>query len=231
MAVCAEAECEATVAGPQAKYCVEHGCLRRRKRRKYIPTPEIDRVIREAYQKLRKFGNRRAIPNAAKRIGWPKWAVSRRALHLGLARTKELPWSEKEIAILEEYGWMSPERIALKLKEAGFPRTATAVSQKIKRLLILSNGDWYSANQLAEAFGADIHKITRWIRSGELKADRRGTARTNGQGGDTYVITRAAVKAFALRCPNEYDLARVEKFWFLDLITDGKICSPLRRAA
>jgi len=70
----------------------------------------------------------------------------------------------------------------------------------------------------------DSHKVTRWIGAGLLEAERRGTARTELQGGDTWLIFRAEVKEFVLRCPDEYDLGKVEKWWFLDLITDGRIC-------
>jgi len=32
------------------------------------------------------------------------------------------------------------------------------------------------------------------------------------------------VKRFVLRAPEEIDLCSVEKFWFLDLLMDVKIC-------
>jgi hypothetical protein len=32
------------------------------------------------------------------------------------------------------------------------------------------------------------------------------------------------VRRFVMQAPEEIDLARVEKFWFLDLLTNGKIC-------
>jgi hypothetical protein len=54
---------------------------------------------------------------------------------------------------------------------------------------------------------------------------RRGTARTGVQGGDMWWISRRQVKSFILRAPEEIDLARVEKIWFLDLLTGGKLCA------
>src|SRR5271157_1811045 len=51
------------------------------------------------------------------------WALKKRARELGLARTKELPWSEAELAILSRYAWMSDERIRLKLKVAAADAT------------------------------------------------------------------------------------------------------------
>jgi len=192
--------------------------------RKYFHTPQTDRLIQEAYRLFRVYNNRKAINTCAKRLGWPKHIVTRRGQVLGLARVKELPWSDRETEVLERYHWMCPRRIVMRLQEAGFNRTETAVNLKLKRLRIRGSGDYYSATSLAEAFGVDGHKVTRWIRSGQLKAQMKGTERQPQQGGDAFVIHRAAVKDFALRCPDEYDLAKVEKYWYLDLITDGRIC-------
>ena len=193
-------------------------------KRKYCPSDAIDRLIREAYDLWRKSSDKRAITVAATRIGWPGYAVKVRARHLGLARAKEPVWGVHELELLAKWGWMGDERIALRLRAAGFARTATAVHLKRKRMRINGNGDWYSANALAEAMGVDGHKVMRWIGAGLLAAERRGSARTELQGGDTWLIMRAEAKRFVLRCPDEYDLGKVEKFWFLDLITDGKIC-------
>ena len=56
----------------------------------------------------------------------------------------------------------------------------------MKRLRIKQNLDGYSANALALAFGVDSHKVTHWIQRNMLRATRRGTERTERQGGDTY---------------------------------------------
>ena len=192
--------------------------------RKYRASKEIDDLIRNAYSRMRKDCDRQSLKLMARRIGWPKWALLHRGRRLGLARTKEPPWSDAELKLLTRWGWMGDERIALRLRAAGFSRSATAVHLKRKRLRICRSGDWYSATALAEAMGVDSHKVMRWIAAGLLKADRRGSARTQLQGGDTWLILRAEVKRFMLRYPDEYDLGKVEKFWFLDVITDGKIC-------
>jgi hypothetical protein len=192
--------------------------------RKYKANEQIDGLIRWAYDRFRRHCDRGALAMAARRIGWPGYAVKHRGRDLGLARAKEPIWSTRELELLAKWGWMGDERISLRLRAAGFSRSATAVHLKRKRMRICRNGDWYSATSLAEAMGVDSHKVMRWIGAGVLEAERRGSARTELQGGDTYLILRAAVKAFLLRCPDEYDLGKVEKFWFLDLITDGKIC-------
>ena len=155
----------------------------------------------------------------------PHWALKKRARELGLARTKELPWSEAELAILSRYAWMSDERIRLRLKAAVYKRTVTGIHLKLKRMRFKHDGSFYSANSLAQALGIDSHAVTRWIKSGRLKAKLRGTARGPLQNGDTYVIQEKDVRQFILQHPTEIDLRKVDQLWFLDLITNGLLCA------
>lgn len=112
-----------------------------------------------------------------------------------------------------------------KLAEAGFARSVTAIQVKVNRNRIKSNLEGYSACQLADALGVEAKKVVRWIQQGVLKAERRGTGRLPQQGGDTWWISDASVRRFVLRYPGEIDLARVEKIWFLSLLTNGKLCA------
>jgi hypothetical protein len=153
----------------------------------------------------------------------PHWVLKKRARELGLARTKELPWSEAELAILSQYAWMSDERIRLKLKASGFARTVTGIHLKLKRMRFKHDGSFYSANGLAQALGIDPHAVTRWIKSGHLKARLRGTARSPLQNGDSYVIQEKDIRRFILEHPTEIDLRKVDQLWFLDLITKGLV--------
>ena len=97
--------------------------VRTTNKRKYAFTDQIDQVIREVYFNHRDAKTRPGIRLLAKKVGMPHWALKKRARELGLARTKELPWNEAELAILSRYAWMSDERIRLKLKSAGYART------------------------------------------------------------------------------------------------------------
>lgn len=93
-------------------------------RRKYVFTERLDRCIREIYLQNPHSRTRPGIRQLADQIGIPHWAIKKRARDLGLARTKEKPWSEPELTILSRYSWMSDERIRLKLKGSGYVRTA-----------------------------------------------------------------------------------------------------------
>ena len=194
---------------------------RSRGRRKYTFTDQIDQFIREFY--LSRAGNktRPGIRVLAKRVGIPHWALKKRARELGLARTKELPWSEPELEILARYAWMSDERLRLKLKAAGYTRTATAIHLKLKRMAFKKGGGFYSANSLAQALGIDSHAVTRWIRAGRLKATLRGTARGERQNGDIYLIREKDIRRFVLEHPSDIDLRKVDQLWFIDMLTNG----------
>lgn len=192
---------------------------------KYHLSEQIDQMIRAAYLER---GKSRALPGLkllAKKLGLPHWALKKRARQLGLVRTKEKPWSEPELEILARCSWMSDERIRLKLKSAGFSRTTTAIHLKMKRMKFKNDASFYSANGLASALGIDSHVVSRWIRSGSLRARARGTARGPAQNGDIYLIHEKDVRRFVIEHPTEIDLRKVDQLWFLDLITNGLVCS------
>ncbi len=73
-------------------------------RRKYVFTDQIDQLIREIYLNHRKPKSGSGIRLLSKKVGMPHWALKKRARELGLARTKELPWSERELEIMS-HAW------------------------------------------------------------------------------------------------------------------------------
>ena len=192
-------------------------------RRKYVFTDQIDQLIREIYLNHRDAKTRPGIRQLAKKVGMPHWALKKRARELGLARTKELPWSEPELEVLARNAWMSDERIRLKLRAAGYARTVTGIHLKLKRMKFKHDGSFYSASGLSQALGIDSHAVTRWIKSGHLRAKFRGTARTEQQNGDIYLIHEKDVRRFILEHPTDIDLRKVDQLWFLDLITNGLV--------
>ncbi len=114
--------------------CYDLDSAKGNRRRKYIFTDQIDQLIREIYLNRRESKNHACIPLLSKKVGMPHWALKKRARELGLARTKELTWSERELEILARYAWMSDERIRLKLKAAGYVRTVTGIHLKLRRM-------------------------------------------------------------------------------------------------
>lgn len=206
--------------GNFAQFCDQCRAARRGRQRRYKTNERIDDAIIDLYTN---FQGRQAIKDFAAKIRWPYWQVKKRARELGLAKTKEKPWNDAELAILERFAWQCPQRIRLRLKAAGFSRTETAIQVKLKRTGYKQGGEFYTARGLASAFGCDCKTITRWISLGFLKAQKRGTARTEAQGGDMWLIKERDVKRFILENPMVFDLRKVDQLWFLNLITGGKI--------
>lgn len=92
----------------------------RRKRPKYCFTAAVDEEIPHAYHLYVDHNNRKAIGSCARKLGLPKWLVSRRGGALGLARVKEPAWSAEEVALLKRWGHLTDAVIQGKLKAAGF---------------------------------------------------------------------------------------------------------------
>lgn len=153
-------------------------------RRKYSFTPAMDEEIRRAYHLYVEYNSRKSIGACARRLGLPRWMVTRRGALLGVARVKEPVWSPEEVALLERWGHLTDAVIQRKLKSAGYQRSVNAIHLKLKRLRIKQNLDGYSAYSLATAFGVNPHKITNWVRRGmreprivgrSVPSDREGT--------------------------------------------------------
>jgi hypothetical protein len=83
----------------KATLCVACDRVKVQSRRKYVFTDQIDRLIRESYHNRQNERTRFSVRALAKKVGMPHWALKKRARELGLARTKELPWSERELEI------------------------------------------------------------------------------------------------------------------------------------
>lgn len=116
------------------------------------------------------------------------------------------------------------------IDEAFFGTAARAGKRRFRRRILnrLNHrfaDEWEDVFQeallVAWAKRAEVEEHTplRWIERGWLKAekvegDKRECAR--------WFIRHRQAFEFALGYPNEYDLAKVDKVWFLDLVTQGK---------
>lgn len=221
---CEGVNCTARVTLKYGRYCDTCRPKTHGKPKLYVSNDLIDQRLRSIYLKPdRKRSGDLSVKNLAAQIKWPVWALRVRAAQLSLCRVKESPWSEAELVILERFAWMSPQRIQMKLKVAGFTRTRTAIDVKLDRTYARRNTPYFTANALSLLFGVDGHCIARWIKLGYLKARRRGTDRHEGNGGDMYLIHERDVYEFVLARPLEFDIRKVDQLWFLDLVTQGKI--------
>jgi len=189
------------------------------KPRRFPITPEIHTAIEKVY--LRDTGNGQ-VAALAKRIGYPRWKISRYAIQCGLIakQKKEPDWSDREIHVLEINAHRSPETIQRKLKVAGFSRSVTGIVLKRKRMRFPGNLRGMSANSLSRCLGVGAYFVTRAIKGGRLKATMRETNRTAQQGGDAYYILSEDIRAYILTWLNEIDIRKVSKYWFVDLLAN-----------
>jgi hypothetical protein len=219
--------------GEKARFCEDcigrHHAGKPGNPRKYVPTENIDRIIREHYLKrVTNGGHPRSLPTLrelGRTIGWPKEVVVRRAMELGLTRSRiDDWWSAEEFALLERYAHLTPNRISIRFAKAGYKRSAVAINLQIKRKHLRSSHDFYSANYLAELFGVDRHLIARWIRLKYLKAKPRGTDRGPECGGDEYLLKDEWVRDFVMSHPTAFDIRKVDQVWFLNMLMQGRLC-------
>ena len=192
-----------------------------KKPRKYFIDEVAHRKIEKVYKTDTGSGQVKTLADSLK---LPRWKVSRYAQRQGwLAKQKKEPnWTEKEIKILERASRYVPEIIQRKLKAQGFERSLTGIVLKRKRMRFLSNLPGQSANSVAMCLGVDPKFITKAIKQGRLKAKKRGTARHEGNGGDMYYIVDKHLKNYVVEYINEIDIRKVDKLWFVDLLT-GRI--------
>lgn len=184
----------------------------------YETNDVIDAMIRTVWQSKPEG---KAIANLARNAGRPRNWLLRRARVLGLAvpRFKEPRWSAAEDEIISESAHLNFSALAKRLRRAGFKRTETAIAVRLKRLgATREDPDRLTARGLAILLGVDGKRVTAWIDKGWLKAERRGTARTDAQGGDQWWIHRKSVRAFVIDNAAAVDLRKVDKFWFIDLL-------------
>lgn len=207
------------------KYC-STACMIRgmagksRKPIKWPITPEIHEAIEKVYRRDTGNGQVKAL---AKRLNYPRWVITRYAIKQGLIakQPKEPNWSEPELKILEHFSHLHPKRIQLRLKKAGFNRSEIGIVLKRKRMRFLQNLSGMSSRSAAQCLGVDDHFILRAIRTGKLKAKKRGTERIEAQGGDMWFIKEKYLRDYILENLNEIDIRKVDKFYFVDLLANG----------
>ncbi len=186
-----------------------------------LPQQRLDTLIRDLYSKPQPRG---AVKTFADKYGMPRHQVRSRALAIGAVQQtrKEPPWSDAEIELLESHYWKNPDNIRQIMSRRGYKRTATAISVKRKRLhlFVADCDDVFTATGLSNIMGIDAKTVTRWIEKGWLKAKKKGTERTERQGGDMWQISRKDLKRFIKENVAVVEIHKADKFWLVDLLAN-----------
>ncbi len=187
---------------------------------KYFFTSEMDREILFTYSI--NTDNKPRLINLAKKFNMPRWALYQRALKIGAVTSSQQkkPWTDEEIKILESNARYAPLTIKKKLAKAGFQRSIASIVLKRKRMRLLSNMGGMSASLCAEFLGVDLHWLLNYMRQGLLKAEK---IRQDRQGKVNYYIKEKDLRKFIIDNPDLIDLRRVEKYYFIELVANGRV--------
>jgi len=198
-------------------------------RRKWHHTDAIDEAIKKAFS--HKYKGRGAQREAMKATGWPEHAVFRRAVELGLTKAhSDLPWTHEEEEFLRENAWQSPMAVQFHMKKRfGKTRTQSSIMAKRGRLKCMKNLEGLNHRQMEECFGVGQSMVDKWLNSGKIRGILRFPEH-QAVGRSVWYFPNWEIRRFILENLEEIDLARVEKFWFVNLVADGDTQKQSRKA-
>lgn len=215
----------------QAWWLLGFNVVSRRETRKiYELTPAIETELRKVYSlpfrsKKRQEIGIPSIQDAARDLDVPAHTLKKFARELGLTRTKDLPWSEEEIKILDEQGYKSTGALVRIFQKNGFSRTEVGIQMMRSRRRSHKASPYFSLGAIARLFGVDRHLVKDWVEKGWLRAEYKETKKNKGGGyrGDTRVADKDSIYRFVVEHPESFDLRRVDQLWFLHVITKGDV--------
>jgi DNA-binding transcriptional regulator YiaG len=208
--------CHRIKASPKDGLCVAcRNAIRGFGTAKYFWTPEQDAALRRVYARVGELRTRRGvIALAVRATGMPRSIVRLRAQRLGLTFRVGRAWSPQDIETLRECsGSLSVKAIARKLHRSFDSVCAQMERLRISRAVV----DGYTSTDLSQLFGVAPAIVQRWEARGYL-------VRRAGRFSDIEVLR------FVQAHPEEYDLAKVEQFWFKSLLFPGAACFTARGA-
>ncbi len=179
--------------------------------KKYFLDDYGRKLILERYDSTPK-----CITELQRTLGVPRGMIHKWAAALGVTRRIDRRWTDAEHAYIAQHCTsQSPAQIAEHLG-----RSRIAIQTKM-RSLGLDSTDGYTLNDVREGLGCCHATSIRWVKQGKLKGTRRSFDET------TWNFTDAQIRDFLRKHPEEIDLSRVDKLWFLDICLDlGRMDTP-----
>jgi hypothetical protein len=193
-------------------------------------TPEVHERLRVVYQYQGQKRQRRpqgvpTVRELAEEVGVSKKILCDYAARQGWVTPKEKPWTRAELRLLDKYAHLSPAMIQRHLKAAGCLRSEMGIRVMRTRRKAHKGSPYYSSHAMTQLFGIDSHTLDRvWLRKypDELKYELKGE-RQRRQAGDIKLFHVDTIRQFVINHPEEIDLRKVDKMWFLWLVTEGKV--------
>ena len=177
---------------------------------KYALTPDLTDELKRAY-----LGDKAQLTAALTRLvmrtGWPRAAIQRQAVRLGLTRHVRRAWTPAETAYLEEnLGVVSLSGMARHLH-----RSRAAVSSKGEKMGLSRRAQQgYNITDLTRVFGVAATTVRRWMDRGLFGPVKDWSGQR---------VTEEAVIAFIRQHHAEYDLRRVDQVWYKAMVFAGAV--------
>jgi hypothetical protein len=204
----------------------------------YLPSQEIDALIRDFYARFRGKG---AVRRLQVRTGWSGNAIQGRAGELGLVIPRPVDvreWMPGELDILELDGTaVTYQTIQRRLVEAGFPRrTMGSIQAKMNRMRLTRKwgrvGCW-NQTELADLLGMTRSTLRSLTEAGKIRGERHVLdERFNSRDDQAYLYQGAEVRRFIIEHIEAIHLERVDKYWLIEVLTgrlgkkDAQIGNP-----
>ena len=187
---------------------------------KYTFTPEMDKELLYTYSI--NTDSKPRLTNLARKFRMPRWALYQRALKIGAVQSSQQKkkWTDQEIKIIQQNARYEPLTIKKRLEKAGFKRSIASIVLKRKRMRLLSNGKGMSACLCAQFLGVSLRIVLNHIKAGLLRAE---IIRYDQQGKANYYIREKDLRSFIINNPDVVDLRKVEKYYFIELLANGKV--------
>ena len=171
---------------------------------KWVLSEQGRRMMLERYD-----GTSERITELQRYLGVPRSVVHRWARELRLSGQQGAIWTPEEIDyIARHFNTKKTGEIAEHLG-----RTTLSVKAKARQLG-LDVPDGYSLDEIRQGMGRSWEAAARWTKQGMIKGDRRAFNAT------TWNFTDKDIRDFWRKYPEEVDLSRVDKLWFLDICLD-----------
>lgn len=155
------------------------------------------------------------IDELQRRLGVPRGIVQKWAFELGVTRHMERGWTPEQVEYLRQH--FRKDKAVDIAKHLG--HTVSSVRYKANRLgLSQTRDDCYTLTALCEGLGRSHKQAKRWADQGWIKGERRANSTSN----DPWTFTAKNIHDFIIAHPEEIDLRRVDKFWFIDILAGGR---------
>jgi hypothetical protein len=199
-------------------------------------TSSADTILRDAYRDNRYGSNclKRAARELTRRgFSATPSSILRRAVCLGLTVVRErYRWSREELDVLEHVAHLSVEHIQKKLAPLappGVKRTRAAIIRQIHENRLRTNLDGLNHEHLANALGIAVETLHKYRIEGLIKSHGRLESLDLHKMTGPKITLRAPwfysneeIRRFVCLNPNLFNLGRVAKEWFIDLLRDGR---------